>query len=177
MQKEGFITITNGGLVYTTDIPSLPELQKYGHVQQNWVQEKQYVHLGEGGKILCFWCRKNAVEEYSQKCEQCSRLPSNVYKHIKWDGNVLTFKGTPFYRYFLLKGIPSHPHPQGEEWNALFHMRAEQTEERLDRLERRLAQLEKTVTEFLDAVDLVPDGEKAQEIIERTKNAFNVAIK
>lgn len=168
MQKEGSITISNESIVYSTGVASMPQIL-VGTVGQNWVQQKQYVHLSDG-KILCFWCRKTAVEENGQKCEQCSRLPSNVYKHIKWDGNVLTFKGTPFYRYFLLKGIPSHP--QEEELNALFHMRAEQLEKRCDQLEKRVAQLEKMLSDFLCAVELVPDGEGAQEIIERTKNTL-----
>jgi hypothetical protein len=140
-----------------------------GFVTPNWVglQNNGFIGVKPGGLfgsnqyeevIFCCWCKKQFVSNVGDKCEHCTGLPSNPFVQMSNDKGTVLWNGIPFYRYPCDKKVPELLMP--EVALAYAHMRIEQQQKEID-------DLKKTMNDFINACELSPDGEYAQETVER----------
>lgn len=108
--------------------------------------------------IICCWCKNQYVSNVGEKCEYCTRLPSNPFVQMSNDEGTVLWNGIPFYRYPRDNMVPDLLMP--EVALAYAHMRIEQQQKEID-------DLKKTMNDFINACELSPEGEYAQETVER----------
>lgn len=113
--------------------------------------------------IICCWCKKKFVSNVGDKCADCTGLPSNPFVQMSNDEGTVLWNGIPFYRYPRDKMVPELLMP--EVALAYAHMRIEQQQKEID-------DLKKTMSDFINACELSPDGEYAQETVERFKKSL-----
>lgn len=108
----------------------------------------------------CAWC-----QDVTGQCD-CSNIFATS---LPWIGmshknNVLFYKDSPFFHQ---AGKKNELTPQVALYYA--HMRIEKQQQEIDVLKQELQQMKRTMSDFIAACELVPDGPMAQEIVERTQ--------
>jgi hypothetical protein len=113
--------------------------------------------------IFCCWCKSKVVRLIGDKCELCTGLPSNPFVQMSNDKGTVLWNGIPFYRYARDKKVPELLMP--EVALAYAHMRIEQQQKEID-------DLKKTMSDFINACELSPEGEYANETVERLQKSL-----
>jgi len=81
---------------------------------------------------------------------------------------LVLFKETPFCTYEQGNKVDREYHEKMQPEDALLyaHMRAEKQQKEIDALKQELKDLKQTMSDFMDACELVPDGPVALDILE-----------
>jgi hypothetical protein len=102
-------------------------------------------------------------------CEDCVAKTDGLsipFEHMKVENDLwLSYNGQKFSK------SNSHFETEFSAEHALMyaHMRVEKQQQEINVLKQELNQMKQTMSDFIAACELVPDGPMAQEIVERTQ--------